>query len=391
MNNVVSLAECCTFIKDGTHGSPARRQSGIPVLSAAHVRDGRLYFDTDRFTSDHELLTFQKRLKPMHGDVLLTIVGTIGRTAIIDGNRPFVFQRSVCVLRPKENVVLPMYLKSALESEAVKSQFHVEKHEVAQAGIYLEALNEIKIPLPSLPEQKRIATVLDKADRLRRTRRYVQELSDTFLQAVFLQMFGDPLTNPRGWDMVTIDDAVAFSQYGTSQKNNQSKRGYPVLGMGNVSYSGSLLLDSLSYVDLTEKEFEILRLVPGDVIFNRTNSTELVGKAAHWNRNMDAVLASYLIKLRLTDNVLPDFFVGLLNTRHFKRVFQERCKKAVGQSNISPTLLKEFPIYVPPLPLQDKFGAIVRKAERLRAQQREAERQAEHLFQTLLHRAFSPG
>jgi type I restriction enzyme S subunit len=250
-------------------------------------------------------------------------------------------------------------------------------------------LKTANIPLPELSEQRRITGQLDHADHLVSTRRYALELIDTFLPAVFLKFFGDLTTNPYGWDMATIDDAIALSQYGTSQKNNQGKRGYPILGMGNISYSGTLLLDSLSHVDLDETEFKKLRLVPGDIIFNRTNSTELVGKTAHWDRNLNAVLASYLVKLRLKNSVLPEFFVALLNTAHFKKLFQDRCKKAVGQSNISPTLLKEFPIYVPPFPLQQKFAAVARRVERLRAQQREAHRQAEHLFQTLLHRAFA--
>jgi type I restriction enzyme S subunit len=129
-------------------------------------------------------------------------------------------------------------------------------------------------------------------------------------------------------------------------------------------------------------------LVPGDIIFNRTNSTELVGKTAHWNREMDAVLASYLVRLKLNEGILPDYFTALLNSRYYKRLFQERCKKAVGQSSISPTLLKEFPMPIPPLPLQEQFAHVVHKFERLRTQQCEAERQAEHLFQALLHRAF---
>jgi len=259
----------------------------------------------------------------------------------------------------------------------------------AVPGLNRNDAYEKKLAFPPLAEQKRIAALLDKADRLRRSRRYVQELSDSFLQSVFLEMFGDPMTNPCGWDTATINDAVAASQYGTSKKNNPDRRGYPVLGMGNVSYSGRLLLDSLSYAELSVKEFEELQLIPGDVIFNRTNSTELVGKTTHWNCKTAAVLASYLIKLRLKDNVLPDFFVMLLNTTHYKKLFQERCKKAVGQSNISPTLLKEFPLYFPPLERQEGFAEVVRRMDRLRGQQREADRQAEHLFQTLLHRSFS--
>ena len=233
--------------------------------------------------------------------------------------------------------------------------------------------------------------MLVKADRLRRTRRYACQLSDTFLQSVFLEMFGDPQTNQKRWDRCLIDDALAFSQYGTSQKSNTEQRGYPVLGMGNITNDGQIDLSSVSFADLTIDEFKELKLESGDIIFNRTNSTELVGKTACWRLDIDAVVASYLVKLRLNSDVVPEFFAALLNTSYFKHLFQRRCRKAVGQSNISPTLLREFAIYLPPLPLQEKFAAIVRRFERLRAQQREAERQAEHLFQTLLHRAFNGG
>lgn len=259
----------------------------------------------------------------------------------------------------------------------------------AVPGLNRDDAYEKKIPFPSLPEQRRIAALLDKADRLRRTRRYAQQLSDTFLQAVFVQMFGDPVRNPMGWDGGTVHDVVESSQYGTSEKSNRDGKGYPVLGMGNITYTGDIDLENLAYVELSEKEFKELRLERGDIIFNRTNSTELVGKTACWNLDMDAVIASYLVRLILKPDALPEYFVALLNSRRFKQMFQERCKKAVGQSNISPTLLKEFPIIVPPLALQQKFARIVRQFERLRAQQREAKRQAEHLFQTLLHRAFS--
>ena len=158
--------------------------------------------------------------------------------------------------------------------------------------------------------------------------------------------------------------------------------------MGNLTYFGEVDLRSVSYVELTPKEFKKLRLEKGDVIFNRTNSTELVGKTACWNSKLDAVIASYLVKIKLKNDTLPDYFVRLLNTPHYKRLFRERCKKAVGQSNVSPTLLKEFPMILPPLPLQEEFAEVVRKVERVRSRHREATRQAEHLFQTLLHRAF---
>jgi type I restriction enzyme, S subunit len=258
----------------------------------------------------------------------------------------------------------------------------------AVPGLNRDDACEKEVALPCLPEQHRIAAIMLKADRLRRLRRYAQQVSETFLQAVFVRMFGDPKTNPNGWDSVTIDDVLESSQYGTSDKSNADHKGHRVLGMGNITYSGDIDLSGLAYVDIPRHEFEKLRLERGDIIFNRTNSTELVGKTAHWKSDLDAVLASYLVKLRLTKNVRPEYFAALLNTSHFKGLFQQRCKKAIGQSNISPTLLREFPALIPPLREQDSFARITEKYGRLNAQQHEAERQAEQLFQTLLQRAF---
>lgn len=197
----------------------------------------------------------------------------------------------------------------------------------AYPSISLEAIKDVEIELPKPDEQKRIAAILDKADRLRRQRRFAQTLSDSFLQSVFIKMFGDPVSNPMDWTKCRIGDVVSYSEYGTSEKSNNQKKGYPILGMGNLSYSGEINLSSLSYVELSQKEFEKLRLEKGDIIFNRTNSTELVGKVASWSSKLDAVIASYLVKLKLKENTLPNYFVQLLNMPHFKNLFQIRCKK----------------------------------------------------------------
>jgi len=250
-------------------------------------------------------------------------------------------------------------------------------------------LEELQLPIPPILEQQRGIEELRVADRLGRMRRYSLKLCDELLPGAFLEMFGDPHTNPNGWDQCTIEDVLEWSQYGTSKKSNAIGRGYPIIGMGNITDDGQITLLPLANVDLPGDEFEQLKLQPGDIIFNRTNSTELVGKTACWRLQMDAVVASYLVRLRLKPSVDPEFFASLLNTRHYKTLFQKRCKKAVNQSNISPTLLREFPIYVPPLEPQQKFASLARRQAQFRRTHVEALRQADHLFQTLLHQAFS--
>ena len=294
-----------------------------------------------------------------------------------------------CVLRAIRAELDPIYLFYFTQTEAFINRLTQLSIGAGYPAVSDEDILDAEILLPPLLEQQRMAAILVKADHLRRLRRYALDLGESYLQSVFLEMFGDPAANPKRWPIGIIEDVVTSTQYGTSEKSNSEHKGYPVLGMGNITYSGEIDLTNLAYVDLSSKEFEKLRLQPGDIIFNRTNSTELVGKTACWKYNLDAVIASYLVRIKLNDEILPDYFASLLNTRYFKGLLQERCKKAVGQSNISPTLLQEFPVLKPSIPLQQKFAQIVHKYERLHAQQREAARQTEHLFQTLLHRAFA--
>jgi type I restriction enzyme S subunit len=395
VSTIVSLSECCEFIKDGTHGSPLRTREGIPVLSAAHVRDGRLHFDTDRFTTQEELGTFQKRLKPSCGDVLLTIVGTICRTAIISRDRPLVFQRSVCVLRPNKSVITSPYLKSALESEAVKSQFHVEKHEVAQAGIYLEALNEIKIPLPSLPEQERITQLLDGAERLRRTRRYALELTDIFLPATFLELFDDPVKNPRGFDHVQLEDDLECIESGFSpvcDGPRKSVNQWAVLGLGAVTTGIFKPAENKRLPDDVPPRPE-LEVHDGDVLVTRKNTYDLVAACALVRSPPQRLLLPdtiFRFRLKGGSRLSPVFLWGLFSFPSFRKRVQGLASGSAGSMpGISKSKFMSINCPAPPFPLQQKFAALVERVECLRAVQREALRQAEHLFQTLLHRAFS--
>ncbi len=158
--------------------------------------------------------------------------------------------------------------------------------------------------------------------------------------------------------------------------------------MGNITYEGSLDLEKFNYMKLSEADFNKIKLKKGDVIFNRTNSTELVGKTTYWDQKFDAVIASYLVKLCMAKEFNYIWFSYLLNTKYYKKLFMQRCKKAVGQSNIGPTLLKQFPMYKPPLQLQQKFAGLVQKAEKLKQKQKESEKELNNLFNSMMQKAF---
>ena len=159
-------------------------------------------------------------------------------------------------------------------------------------GITLDVLKDLSIPLPPLPEQKRIAAILDKADSIRRKRQEAVRLTEELLRSVFLEMFGDPVTNPKGWEEVTIRDLVTEVKYGTSDKASYVGK-YPILRMNNITYLGGWNFSDLKRIDMPEKELPKYLVHKGDILFNRTNSKELVGKTAVYRRDEPMVYAGY--------------------------------------------------------------------------------------------------
>lgn len=150
----VPLIEICETITDGTHSSPVRTHAGVPVLSAQNVKNGIFSSKTDRFTNAEELAAFQKRVLPREGDVLLTIVGTVGRSAVLESNFDFVLQRSVAILRPRLGLVNSLFLNSSFASQEFQNQLMRATNTSTQAGVYLAKLNKLTITLPPIEVQK---------------------------------------------------------------------------------------------------------------------------------------------------------------------------------------------------------------------------------------------
>lgn len=209
------------------------------------------------------------------------------------------------------------------------------------------------------------------------------------IPAVFHEMFGDPETNPLGWPIQRAGDLMAACEYGTSQKANEKGRGIVVLRMGNVTTDGRLDLTDLKTVELPDGELRKQRLQFGDVLFNRTNSRELVGKTGMWDGRFEAVPASYFIRVRFrTDREHPLHFTAFMNLPSMKRRLAAIARGAVGQANINSKELQSIEVPVPPIPLQQKFADRIAAIRELEAGQAAIQRHLEGLFQSLQHRAF---
>ena len=149
------------FVKDGTHGTHQDVEIGIPLLSAKDISDGRINIDDNsRNISCDDYKKIYRKVTPTKNDILITIVGTVGRTAIIPEEFPiFAFQRSVGWIRPIDRICVE-YFDFVLQSKSVQQRIQKEVNASAQGGIYLEKLSSITIEIPSLKEQTKVSSFL---------------------------------------------------------------------------------------------------------------------------------------------------------------------------------------------------------------------------------------
>ncbi len=386
----VELENISTVISKGTTPTTLGVSfvaEGIPFLRAEDVFGGAINTHTVRFHIDaktHDSILSRSQLKP--GDLLITIAGTLGRIGYVPHDAPELnCNQAVAFIRLNHRRVDLQFASFACQYEGVLRSL-VELRKVGTIGnLNLQQIREFRIPLPPLPEQRRIAAILARADRLRRLRRYALEISESYLQSVFVQMFGDPVTNPMGWNLEELGEKISFLTSGSrGWAKYYAEKGDIFLRIQNVGI-GHLLLDDLAYVQPPDSaEGRRTSVRPGDLLLSIT--ADLGRTAVIPQVFPTAYINQHLALIRLKD-VDPTYVSGYISSPG-GQIQIDRLDREGVKSGLNFDDIRGFRIFVPSLPLQQRFAGIAARYERLRAQQREALRQAEHLFATLLHKAF---
>jgi len=381
-----TLGEVCDIQAGGTpkRTDPSFWNGDVPWVKISDMLQGRIT-ETDECISEKGLKGSAAKLLP-EGTLLVSIFATIGRTASL-GISAATNQAIVGVIPKEKDTFAPRFLEYCLEKGAIDLQRQARG--VAQANINGSVLQKLEIPLTPLAEQKRIAKILDAADTLRRQRRQALAELDTFLQSTFLDLFGDPVTNTKDWPMGCVGDLMESVNYGTSSKANESGEGYPILRMNNITYTGAWNFDSLKYIDLTSKDLPKYLVHKGQLLFNRTNSRELVGKTAVYRQDEPMAFAGYLVRGIVNKNNHPEYVGAFMNTPQVKQHLKNMCKNIVGMANINAKEFQKIPIPKPPLDLQQHFAKIVTKVEEQKTRMREQLTELDDLFAALQQRAFN--
>lgn len=374
------------YTKNDLVNSP---EDGAITLSPSNIIDGEMNYGKCSY------ITWAKyeespEIKIYPGDILLVKTASVGKTALVKYlphkatiNPQFVVLKKISI----NNEYLSYYLKS---EKAQNFIWTIAKGAAAQT-VSQKNLAEMIVPNPTLSEQLRIVSRLDAAfshiDELKANAE--KQLSEA--RALFQKSLAKAMDPKEGWDEKTLGDVSESVNYGTSSPSIQ-KGQYKYLRMNNITSEGTLDLSNLKYITLPAKELNKCSVVKGDIIFNRTNSLELVGKSCVFEENEMMVIAGYNIRIRLKNGFLPHFINYKINLERKKGNLRPLIVGAVHQANISAKAIKSLPIHVPPLTEQQR---IVERLDALSAHVRELEEnqkkiisECDALKQALLRKVF---
>ena len=253
-------------------------------------------------------------------------------------------------------------------------------------------LQSVKIPLPSLYEQRRIVDILSRAESIVRLRREAQKKAAELIPALFLDTFGDPATNPKGWPMVALGDVLAEPPtLGTMAKPSRERGTWLDLRVANIQ-GGLLTIDDKRWLELPDDHVRRFALRDGDLILARAiGSLDHLGKAVVVNTHGESwTFDSHLMRVRLDQTtLLPEFLKYFLESPGGREEFLKHTRRSAVQFNINGKELRQIRCIIPPIERQRSFQKILADVNAIASQQSTATTQAEATFNALLAQVFA--
>lgn len=323
-------------------------------------------------------------------DILLSVRAPIGALNIT--KETCCIGRGLAALTAKENLTDTKFLYYVLKRK--NAELNQKGTGSTFKAINKQNLRDILCPLPPLETQKQIAKTLDTAaDLLAMRKQQLAEL-DNLIKSTFYDMFGDPATNEKGWKVEKLGSVLKGTPqnglYKPSSDYTNDNLGTPILRIDSF-YNGKLN-QPLTFKRLycTQKEIDVYSLSENDVVINRVNSIEYLGKCAHITGLLErTVFESNMMRLKVSDTIIKSMYLTmLLCAPYIYNQILSHAKKAVNQASINQKDVQDFNILIPPLSLQTQFTKIITKIEEQKTLVQKAIDETQYLFDSLMSEYF---
>jgi len=370
--------------------TPSRREpsywegGNIPWLSLKDIRnlDGRYVHSTGDQPTQMGIDNSSARVLPK-GTVAFCRTASVGKVVILGKDMATSQDFANWVCGPE---LLPEYLYEALRASS--GMFEIEKQGSTHQTIYMPVLERFRVLVPPLAEQQRIVDMLDKADAIRRKRKEAIALTDELLRSTFLEMFGDPVTNPKGWEVRRLEEVVDLIDYGVTASAVAVAVGPKFLRITDIQ-ENRVEWVSVPYCECDGATAARAMLRPGDIVFARTGAT--TGKSFLITECPDrAVFASYLIRVRPGPRLLPAFLAEFFQSEAYWSQIRSMAEGA-AQPGVNASKLGGLLVPVPPLARQREMARVSETILGMKTRVETAIVDTGQLFESLAHRAFNEG
>ena len=380
-----SVEDSMKAIIDYRGKTPRKTPSGVPLITAKIVKDGRIMTPTE-FIAAEGYDSWMNRGLPEPGDVVMTTEAPLGEIAQLDNRKVALGQRLI-TLRGKPDVLNNTYLKFAMQAAFVQNQLKARSTGTTVLGISQRELREVKIPLPPLSEQRRIAHILGTLDQKIELNRQMNETLEAMARAIFKSWFVDfdpvkakmeghkpPYTDtetaalfpsafqesalgkiPMGWSVRTLGDLSHQPQYGYTASAKDEIVGPKFLRITDINKQAWVDWSSVPYCEITDKDIDKYRLYKGDVLIARMADP---GHGVVIEENRDAVFASYLIRFRPILDRYAHFLQYWLRSDSYWELVKGR-EIGTTRASLNAKTLSGFPLVIPPLDIVEIFSSQV--------------------------------
>ena len=378
----VRLDDICSVITCGVAKRPEYYEKGIPFLSSLNVKENRFILKSYKFISEEDHKQLTRYSKPEFGDILYTRVGSFGEAAVIDLDFEFSIFVSLTLIKPKHDIVDSRYLMWYLNSPVVRNFAINNTSGIGVQNLNVGVVREFQIPLPPLETQKRITDILDAADALRQKDQALLKKYDELAQAIFIDMFGDPVKNEKGWEVIKFEKLGSLDR-GISKhrpRNAPELLGgdYPLIQTGDVA-------NSKGYITNFRSTYSELGLRQSKLWPKGTLCITIAANIAKTGiLNIEACfpdsIVGFIPNPKLTSSIFIQFWIGFL-----QKILEDNAPES-AQKNINLEILRGLDVICPPVKLQNIFSE--RISQLVSIKDVNPKIGSERLFNSLIQKAF---
>lgn len=356
-------------------------------ISRAVRAGGRGLLDPLNYISRAEAIELRARVFPPGTTAFAKIGEAISQNFRLYTDRETLFDNNVMGAIPRTGAIDARYLFRFLQT----LDLYAYSSKTTVPALRKSDLEQIPIPLPSPAEQRRIADILDKADAIRRKRKEAIALTEQLLRSAFLDMFGDPVTNPKRWPVKPLGELADAASGVTKGKryDGQAMVTLPYMRVANVQ-DGHLVLAEVKTITVSEDDGRRYQLRVGDVLLTEGGDPDKLGRGAVWYGEVaDCIHQNHIFRVRPGSQIRSEYLSAIVGSERGKRYFLGAAKQTTGIATINMTQLKALPVLVPPIELQDAYSAFISRAKKARAILECRNALIDSLFRCLVSRAFT--